>query len=562
MPFKNAQQKWVSNKPSRNETNLSPIRQFRPYEENEQTSAAFLITMIFSSPHPAVTIPDISLTDFVLGRAPDFGEKPALIDGPSGRTISYAQLTETIPRLAAGLASHGLSKGDVLAIYSTNSPEFALAFHAVAKLGGVVTMVPPLFTDDEISAQLKNADTKYLLTIPSLLDKARAVASGAGIREIFVIGDNERATSVASLLDVDGSVPVVKIDPNDDLAALPYSSGTTGFPKGVMLTHHNLVAMLCQLRAIDALTENDTMVCVVPMYHLYGLQVVVNLALHQGATVVTLPRFDLNQFLSALQQYNVTVAPLVPPIVLALSRAAEVDNYDLSKLRLIHCGAAPLPHNIAHRCKQRLGCDIRYGYGLTEVSPLSHASMPPRTDKPGSVGYCLPNPHCRILDYTTGMELGPNQEGEICLRGPQVMKGYLGNPKATVKMIPGDGWLHTGDIGYADEEGRLYVVDRLKELIKYKGRQVAPAELESVLLSHPAIADAGVIPSPDEEAGEVPKAFVVLKGEATANEIMEFVAARVAPHKRIRRVEFVNEIPKSPSGKILRRILVERERVT
>ncbi len=188
--------------------------------------------------------------------------------------------------------------------------------------------------------------------------------------------------------------------------------------------------------------------------------------------------------------------------------------------------------------------------------------MPPRTDKPGSVGYCLPNTQCRILDYTTGMELGPNQEGEICLRGPQVMKGYLGNPKATVKMIPGDGWLHTGDIGYADEEGRLYVVDRLKELIKYKGRQVAPAELESVLLSHPAIADAGVIPSPDEEAGEVPKAFVVLKGEATANEIMEFVAARVAPHKRIRRVEFVNEIPKSPSGKILRRILVERERVT
>ncbi len=251
--------------------------------------------MIFSSPHPAVTIPDISLTDFVLGRAPDFGEKPALIDGPSGRTISYAQLTETIPRLAAGLASHGLSKGDVLAIYSTNSPEFALAFHAVAKLGGVVTMVPPLFTDDEISAQLKNADTKYLLTIPSLLDKARAVASGAGIREIFVIGDNERATSVASLLDVDGSVPVVKIDPNEDLAALPYSSGTTGFPKGVMLTHHNLVAMLCQLGAIDALTENDTMICVVPMYHLYGLQVVVNLALHQGATVVTLPRFDLNQ---------------------------------------------------------------------------------------------------------------------------------------------------------------------------------------------------------------------------------------------------------------------------
>ncbi|MGI9166156.1 MAG: AMP-binding protein [Pyrinomonadaceae bacterium] len=515
--------------------------------------------MIFGSPHPAVTIPDTSLTDFVLGRAPDLGGKPAIIDGPSGRTVSYAQLTETISRLAAGLASHGLSKGDVLAIYSTNSPEYALAFHAVAKLGGVATMVPPLFTDDELRTQLRNADAKYLLTIPSLLDRARAAAP-AGIREIFVIGDAERAISFASLLDTNGSIPLVKINPREDMAALPYSSGTTGFPKGVMLTHHNLVSMLCQLGAIDALTENDTMICIVPMYHLYGLQVVVNLALSKGATVVTLPRFDLDQFLSTLERYEVTVAPLVPPIVLALSRAGEVDNYDLSTLRLIHCGAASLPHNIAQVCEQRLGCEIRYGYGLTEVSPLSHASMPPRTDKPGSVGYCLPNTQCRILNYTTGVELGPNQEGEIWLRGPQVMKGYLGNPQATVQMIRGDGWLRTGDIGYADDEGRLYVVDRLKELIKYKGRQVAPAELEAVLLSHPAIADAGVIPSPDEEAGEVPKAFVVLKGEATAQEIMEFVAAHVAPHKRIRRVEFVNEIPKSPSGKILRRILVERER--
>lgn len=516
--------------------------------------------MIFSSPHPAVTIPDTSLTDFVFQRAPDLGGKSAIIDGSSGRTVSYAQLTETTFRLAAGLASHGLSKGDVLAIHSPNSPEYALAFHAVAKLGAVATMVPPLFTDDEIRTQLRNAHAKYIFTIPALLDRARAAAPGAGIREIFVMGDDERATSFASLLDSERATPVVNISPREDLAALPYSSGTTGFPKGVMLTHHNLVSMLCQLGAIDALTENDTMICIVPMYHLYGLQVVVNLALSLGATVVTLPRFELNQFLSTLERYEVTVAPLVPPIVLALSRAGEVDNYDLSKLRLIHCGAASLPHNIAQACKQRLGCDIRYGYGLTEVSPLSHASVPTRTDKPGSVGYCLPNTQCRILDYTTGVELGPNQEGEICLRGPQVMKGYFGNPKATIKMIPGDGWLRTGDMGYADEEGRLYVVDRLKELIKYKGRQVAPAELEAVLLSHPAIADTGVIPSPNEEAGEVPKAFVVLKGEATAHEIMEFVAARVAPHKRIRLVEFVNEIPKSSSGKILRRILVERER--
>ena len=515
--------------------------------------------MIFSSPYPAVTIPDISLTEFVLQRAPAFDGKPAIIDGPSGRTLSYAQLTETISRVAAGLASHGLRKGDVLAIYSTNSPEYAVAFYAVAKLGGVVTMVPPLFTNDEINRQLSDANAKYLLTIPPLLEKARAVAP-EGIREIFVMGDDERAISFASLLRSDETMPSVEINPREDLAVLPYSSGTTGFPKGVMLTHHNLVSSLCQLHAIDGLSENDTMICIVPMYHLYGLQVVMNLALSHGATVVTLPRFDLDQFLGSLERYKVTVAPIVPPIVAALSRAGEVDNYDLSKLETIHCGAASLPHDIAESCKERLGCDISYGYGLTEVSPLSHASIPNKTDKPGSVGYCLPNTQCKILDYTNNEELGPNQEGEIWLQGPQVMKGYLGNQKATDDMISEDAWLRTGDIGYCDEEGRLYVVDRLKELIKYKGRQVAPAELEAVLLSHPAIADAGVIPSPDEDAGEVPKAFVVLKGEATPQELMEFVAARVAPHKRIRRVEFVNEIPRSNAGKILRRILVERER--
>jgi acyl-CoA synthetase (AMP-forming)/AMP-acid ligase II len=207
-----------------------------------------------------------------------------------------------------------------------------------------------------------------------------------------------------------------------------------------------------------------------------------------------------------------------------------------------------------------LACEIRYGYGLTEVSPLSHASVPGKPDKAGSVGYCLPNTECKIVDLETGAELGAKEEGEIWIRGPQVMKGYLGNPEATAEMIDEEGWLRSGDIGYTDEQGALFVVDRLKELIKYKGRQVAPAELEAILLSHPAIADAGVIPSPDDDAGEVPKAFVVSKGEVSAEEIMDFVAARVAPHKRVRRLEFVSEIPKSPAGKILRRLLVQRDR--
>ena len=383
---------------------------------------------------------------------------------------------------------------------------------------------------------------------------------GSKVRQIFVVGEAEGAIPFASLLQHDDPLPEIKINSHSDLVALPYSSGTTGFPKGVMLTHYNLVSMLCQLHASEALTETDTMICVVPMYHLYGLHVVVNLGLSQGATIVILPRYELRQFLGTLERYGVTIAPLVPPLVLELSRVPELDQYDLSKLRLIHCGAAPLAPEVAQACSERLGCPIRFGYGLTEVSPLSHSSLPSIPDKPGSVGYCLPNTECKIVDYETGAELGPNQEGEIWIRGPQVMKGYLGNDQATAEMIREDGWLRTGDIGYAEEDGRLFVVDRLKELIKYKGRQVAPAELEAVLLSHPAIADAGVIPSPDEEAGEVPKAFVVLKAAATADEIMEFVSARVAPHKRIRLVEFVSEIPKSPAGKILRRVLVQRER--
>jgi acyl-CoA synthetase (AMP-forming)/AMP-acid ligase II len=489
------------------------------------------------------------------------GDKPALIDGPSGQTYNYAQLPGYIKKLAAGFAAHGLTKRDVFAIYCPNLPEYALAFHAIATLGAATTMVPTLFTADEIVRQLTNSRAKYLLTIPQLMEKAREVAQAAGIEKVFVVGESEGAIPFASLLEHGDSPPSIQINPREDIVALPYSSGTTGFPKGVMLTHRNLVAMLRLMEANDAFSEDDTMICVVPMYHLYGLHIVVNLGLSEGATIVTVPRYDLEQFLQALEQYKVTVAPLVPPLVLALSRAPQLDDHDLSALRLIHCGAATLADNIARACSARLGCEIRYGYGLTEVSPLSHASLADSTKHaPGSVGYCLPNTECKIVDYTTGVELDANDPGEIWVSGPQVMKGYAANEEATLEMIDSNGWLRTGDIGYCDANGQLFVVDRLKELIKTNGRQVAPAELEALLLSHASIADAAVIPTPDEESGEVAKAFVVLKSETSAEDIMEFVAARVAPYKRIRRVEFVSEIPKSPAGKILRRVLKDRER--
>jgi acyl-CoA synthetase (AMP-forming)/AMP-acid ligase II len=519
--------------------------------------------MIFKSPHPPVTIPEVPVTDYVLRRAVELGDKAALIDGPTGRTYTYGQLPTLINRLAHGFADHGLRKGDVLAIFSPNLPEYALAFHAAASLGVATTMVPPLFTEEEIIKQLVDSGAEYLLTIPQLMSKASAAMPASAVKKIFVIGEAEGAISFTSLLKEDDKPARAQINPREDVAVLPYSSGTTGFPKGVMLTHWNLVSMLRQMEGTEAFSKTDTMVCVVPMYHLYGLHIVVNLGLTQGATIVTVPRYDLNQFLQMLQQYKVTIAPLVPPLVLALSRAPQVDDYDLSALRLIHCGAATLADNIARVCTERLGCHVRYGYGLTEVSPLSHASLAnPKKQKPGSVGYCLPNTECRIVDYTTGVELGADEKGEIWVRGPQVMKGYLGNTQATAEMIDRDGWLRTGDIGYCDTDGRLFVVDRLKELIKTNGRQVAPAELEALLLQHPAIADAAVIAAPDEKAGEVPKAFVVLKNDVyddePGQEIMDFVAARVAPYKRIRSVEFVSEIPKSPAGKILRRLLKER----
>jgi len=517
--------------------------------------------MIFKSPYPDITIPEVPITEFILEKTSSFSAKPALIDATTDRSLTYEELNDAVNRMAAGLALRGFQKGDVFAIHCLNGPEYAVAFLAVAKLGGACTMVSPLFNESELTTQLKDSNAKYLLTDPQLAEVALAAARAVDIREVFALGEFDGTTPFCSLLDNLGKVPSVEIDPRSDIVALPYSSGTTGLPKGVMLTHYNLVAMLSQMEAVDVLRSQDTTICVVPCYHLYGLHIVINLALRTGAIAVTLRQFDLEKFLRALEKYKVNVVPVVPPIVLALSASPLVERFDLSKVEALHCGAAPLSIEVANSCSERLGVRISYGYGMTELSSLSHLSYRnAENHKPDSTGYCLPNTVCKIIDLESKKDLQPGEKGEVCIRGPQVMKGYLGQPAATAEMIDSQGWVQTGDIGYADEDGALFVVDRLKELIKYKGRQVAPAELEAVLLSHPAIADAAVIPSPDEKAGEVPIAFVVLKKSATPAEIIDFVAARVAAHKKIRRVEFVDEIPKSPAGKILRRLLVQRVR--
>jgi acyl-CoA synthetase (AMP-forming)/AMP-acid ligase II len=517
--------------------------------------------MIFKGPFPEVTIPELPLTQFVLARAAELDTKPALIEGPTGRIISYSGLAEAINRVAASLSKIGFRQGDVFGILSPNIPEYAIIFHAVATLGGVNTPINPLYTENEIEHQLKDAGAKFLVTAPQFLEKARAAAAAAGITNLFVFGEAAGWVSFDSLLNSDGVVPTVKINPKEDLVALPYSSGTTGLPKGVMLTHHNLISNMRQMEGLDYFTSEDTLLCVLPLFHIYGLVVILNMGLYQGATIVMMPRFDLEQFLNAVGKYRVTLAHLVPPIVLALSKSPIVDEYDLSTLRAVFSGAAPLDANLTRACMQRLNIKIRQGYGMTETSPVTHSSPAnPDEVKHGSVGVAAPNTECKIIDLETGEPLPHNKEGELCVRGPQIMKGYLNRPEATAATIDEDKWLHTGDIAYVDEDGHFYIVDRAKELIKYKGYQVPPAELEALLLTHEAVADAAVIPCPDDEAGEVPKAFVVLRGAATAEELMHFVEQRVAPHKRLKFVEFTDKIPKSASGKILRRMLVQAER--
>ena len=519
--------------------------------------------MIYRSPYPDLDIPNVTLQDFLFEHAATHPDKAALIDGPSGRAVSYEHLVGAVRRTAAGLAARGFAKGDVLAIYSPNLPEYAIAFLGVATAGGVNTTVNPLYTADELKRQLVGSGARFLLTVPQCLDTAHEAATGTSVEEVFVFGEAEGATPFTALANTDGTPPDVNLDPREDLVALPYSSGTTGLPKGVMLTHRNLVANLCQTQSVEQLSDAEVLIGILPFYHIYGMTVIMSGAIRAGATIVTMPRFDLEQFLDLVQRHGVTMGYLVPPIVLALAKHPLVDKYDISTLRNILSGAAPLPEPVAKACIDRHGMMLRQGYGLTETSPVTHANGKDVEIKITSVGCAVPNTEYRVVDLGTGTDAETGQLGEVWVRGPQVMKGYLNNPDATSDMIDDDAWLHSGDIGYADTDGYLFVVDRVKELIKYKGMQVAPAELEAVIQAHSAVADVAVIPVPDLDAGEIPKAFVVLRphAQATAEEIMAYVAERVAPHKKVRRVEFIDSIPKVPSGKILRRELRDRERV-
>jgi 4-coumarate--CoA ligase len=513
--------------------------------------------IIHRSTRPDVAIPDVAITPFVFERAGEHPDRLAFVDGATGRGVTYGSLLDSIARAAAGFAARGIGHGDVVAIMAPNVPEYAVVFHGAVTAGGLTTTINPTYNAEEVRYQLNDAGAQLLVTVGPCLDIAREAIEKTGVRGLIVLGDQPtdgEFEPFSTLLEAAPTAPAA-VD-GDDLAVLPYSSGTTGLPKGVMLTHANLVANVVQAEAQLTFEEHEVFMACLPFFHIYGMQIIMNIGLRIGATLVTMPRFDLEQFLSLAQEHRATRLWTVPPIVLALAKHPMVDDYDLSSVRAVLSGAAPLGPELAAEAQDRIGVPVVQGYGMTELSPISHAPLwhDPRG---GTVGLLVANSEARVVDPETGADLGVGEDGELWIRGPNVMKGYLNNPGATAATIDDDGWLHTGDIGHVDDDGYWYIVDRVKELIKVKGFQVPPAELEALLITHPAVADVAVIGVPDEEAGERPKAFVVLKpgADATASDLQEFVSEHVASYKRISEVAFVDAIPKSPSGKILRRLL-------
>jgi acyl-CoA synthetase (AMP-forming)/AMP-acid ligase II len=500
--------------------------------------------MVFHSPYPDVQIPDVALTEYVLAGATRHGDKPALIDGASGAVTTYGELARQVREVASGLAAAGVGPGDVVGLLAPNSPSWAVAYHAVIARGAILTPINPVLTAEEIATQLRCAGAVAVIAAEPL----RAAVAPTGLKQF----------ALESLPSAGGDPEAPAVDPARDLVALPFSSGTTGLSKGVMLTHRNLVANLEQIRAVHRVSDTDVLVGVLPFFHIYGQVVVLNLGLSQGATIVTLPRFEMGAFLDVLERHRVTRAHVAPPVVLGLAKAPGVENRELA-LNVVISGAAPLDAETANRASERLGAPVRQGYGMTEASPVTHIASDEglEAQDPGAIGPLVSSTEARLVDPGSGEDT--DGTGELWIRGPQVMRGYLGDERATAAALTQDGWLKTGDIALVEEGGVFRIVDRVKELIKYKGYQVPPAELEALLVSHPGIADAAVIPIPDEDGGEAPKACVVAAGDAPgADELMAWVAEHVAPYKRVRAVEFVDEIPRSPAGKILRRLLRDR----
>lgn len=519
---------------------------------------ADVTTIIHSSPLPDVEIPDVTITAHVLRRAAELADRVAIRDTSGSSSYTFAQLSEAIHSFAGGMAAKGIGPGKVVGLMAPNIPDYAVVFHGVAVAGGAVTTINPTYGVEEVCHQLQDAGATILVTIPMFVETALAAIEGTDVTEVIVMGDApEGTTPYASVFGP--PIEQVAVDPATHTVVLPYSSGTTGLPKGVMLTHRNLVANIEQVKHAIKYTDDEVALAALPFFHIYGMQVLMNGLLANGVTTITMPRFDMVEALEAVQELRITRFFAVPPIILGLALAPVVDDYDTSSIRQIFSGAAPLGAELAAQASERLGCEVVQGFGMTELSPVSHCTVE-GDFRPGTSGVTASNTESRIVDPDTGEDRGVGERGELWVRGPQVMTGYLNNPEATAATIDADGWLHTGDVAIIDEYGHMSIVDRLKELIKFKGFQVAPAELEALLITHPKVADVAVIGVPDDEAGEIPKAFVTTPpGQTvTLEEIQALVSEHLVSYKQIKQLEILDAIPKSASGKILRKDLRNR----
>ena len=492
--------------------------------------------------------------------AREVGAKPALIAGE--RSMTFAELDASSDRLAGALARRGVARGDRVTLFMPNAIEFVVAFYGVLKAGAVVNPINSQSKEREVRFQVEDSGAKAVLyheALAPVIDLVRPQLTGVR----FVITGVAAPASVERLDDLvaePGAAPAARVS-LDDLAALPYTSGTTGFPKGVMLTHRNLTANQEQFFRAVPVRRDDVFLNVLPYFHIYAMNLLMSGAPSLGATQIVMPRFDMVEYLTLVERYRATVCFIVPPIILGLAVHPEVDKHDLSSVRFFFTGAAPLAPEPARKLIARTKIPVIQGYGLTETSPVTHANP---LDKAvlESIGPAVPGTEDRIVDLETGTRtLATGEVGEIAVKGPQVMKGYWNKPDDTAAVLR-DGWFFTGDVGRKEASGYVFIIDRKKEFIKFKGFGVGPAEVEAVLCEHPAVADAGVIGKPDEAAGEIPKAFVQLRAgtSATAEELMAFVKERLADYKRVREVEFIDKVPRTASGKILRRELADRER--
>lgn len=533
---------------------------------------------VFRSKLPDIYIPNhLPLHTYCFENMREHGSRPCLIDGPSGREWTYEEVEQTARRVGAGFHHKlGLERGQVIMLLLQNSPEFVFSFLGASFIGAVSTTANPFCTPAEIEKQARASGARAILTQSAFADKVKIYCEDNNIHLITVdtMSPTDGPQKCQYFWDLVGGpgeeekLPEVKIVP-DDVVALPYSSGTTGLPKGVMLTHKSLVTSVAQ--QVDGENPNlyfsseDVVLCVLPLFHIYSLNSVLLCALRVGAAILIMPKFEIYMLMELVQKYKVTIAPFVPPIVLAIAKNPDMGKYDLSSVRVVLSGAAPMGKDLEDAVRAKLpNARLGQGYGMTEAGPvlamcLAFAKEPMEV-KSGSCGTVVRNADLKIVDPDTGFSLPRNQPGEICIRGHQIMKGYLNDPEATANTIDKEGWLHTGDIGFVDNDDEIFIVDRLKELIKYKGFQVAPAELEGMLINHPGIHDAAVVAMQDEAAGEVPVAFVVRSNgsQISEDDVKQYISKQVVFYKRIYRVFFVESIPKLPSGKILRKELRAR----